>query len=139
MVVADSRMRTRLLRMLIRVCAVGQAGSPSVCCRMGPPRSRLRQRKRRRFPTYLPTGFAPSYVFANRNRVSFATLSDAGGWANRAHTCLQARISNTAPGENAETTNDRTQLNWEVVHADGDYSMQVPFGNAADEAIVVDN
>lgn len=81
----------------------------------------------------LPYGAAPIAPAATETQ----TFSHV--FANRAHTCLQARISNTAPGENAETTNDRTQLNWEVVHADGDYSMQVPFGNAADEAIVVDN
>mmetsp|Transcript_5809 Transcript_5809/g.13923 ORF Transcript_5809/g.13923 Transcript_5809/m.13923 type:complete len:587 (+) Transcript_5809:128-1888(+) len=56
-------------------------------------------------------------------------------FANRAHTCLQAQILNAA--DNMDTSNDRTQINWEVVHADEDYHMWVPFGNAANEDIVV--
>lgn len=58
---------------------------------------------------------------------------------NRAHICLEAKYSSTGVGTggNTNTWNDRTQINWEVVYADESTYVYVPFGNGADEDIVV--
>eukprot|EP00961_Rhodomonas_salina_P285137 3852995-Rhodomonas_salina.1 len=56
---------------------------------------------------------------------------------NRAHTCLEVKVLNVASGGNDATFNDRTQINWEVVNAGEDVYIYIPFGNGADEEIVV--
>lgn len=78
--------------------------------------------------TYGGTAIAP----AGTEQQAFAHV-----FANRAHTCLQAVITNTGVGENADTSNDRAQINWEVVYAGDNFSMPVPFANAAAEDIAV--
>eukprot|EP00961_Rhodomonas_salina_P233023 3148567-Rhodomonas_salina.1 len=72
---------------------------------------------------------------------------DAGGnmqhmfehvFESRAHVCLEAKILSVGEGGNADMYNDRTQINWEVVHAGESAWVYVPFGNGADEEIVVE-
>mmetsp|Transcript_105689 Transcript_105689/g.158207 ORF Transcript_105689/g.158207 Transcript_105689/m.158207 type:complete len:369 (+) Transcript_105689:1-1107(+) len=86
--------------------------------------------------TYMgwqPIGTMPFTLLANDNdRKTFSHT-----FANRAHTCLQAVVTDPGTGGNDNENNDRTQINWEVVHADEDYDMWVPFGNGADEEIIV--
>jgi len=55
----------------------------------------------------------------------------------RAHVCLEAKVLNVSSGGNSDTTNDRTQINWEVVNVGDTINIYVPFGNGADEEIVV--
>ena len=58
---------------------------------------------------------------------------------NRGHVCLEAKYSSSGLGSggNTVTWNDRTQINWEVVYADEDVFIYIPFGNGDDEDIVV--
>jgi len=87
-------------------------------------------------------------TFQGWQEIGTVTISEIGGSAsvsevlthvfeNRAHTCLQAEIISTG-GDNADDGNDRTQINWEVVHAEEVLNMLIPFGNAAEEDVVVD-
>jgi len=56
---------------------------------------------------------------------------------SRAHVCLRARITNPGTGGNSNPWNDITQVNLQVLNAGEAYTLFIPFGNAADEEIVV--
>mmetsp|Transcript_27225 Transcript_27225/g.55571 ORF Transcript_27225/g.55571 Transcript_27225/m.55571 type:complete len:432 (-) Transcript_27225:57-1352(-) len=68
------------------------------------------------------------------------TLSFTHVFLNRAHTCLEAKITdwNAAAG-NTATNDDRGQINLEVLQCDGDCGFSVPIMNGGEKEIVVDN